>query len=101
MIVEVREYSIRIGAMAEFVEAYRSRGLPIQLRHLRSPVGFFTAETGSAPRFIHAWKFSSLADREQQRGELHDDPEWSDYVKVSHEFIVDMEVRFLSVLDFG
>jgi hypothetical protein len=101
MIIEMREYSVRMGAMSEFVEAYRSKGLPIQLRHLRSPVGFFLAETGSAPRFVHIWRYASQAEREQQRAELHEDPDWSDYVTVSHTFILDMEIRILNVLDFG
>lgn len=101
MIIEVREYTIRMGALSAFVEAYRTKGLPVQLRHLRSPVGFFTAETGSAPRFVHIWCYASLAEREYQRKALHEDLEWPEYAKLSHEFILDMEIRILNVLDFG
>lgn len=101
MMVEYREYAIRMGKMPAFIQEYKSKGLPVQLKHLRTPVGFFTAETGEAPRFVHLWAFESLRDREEQRATLHDDPEWQAYVLVSHEYIVDMRVRFLNVLDFG
>jgi hypothetical protein len=101
VIVEIREYSIRIGKMAQFIELYRTKGFPLQIRHLRQPVGFFSSETGDLCRFVHIWLYSDFEERRIAREKLHADPDWQSYVPHSHKYIQSMNVRFLTVLDFG
>jgi hypothetical protein len=100
MIVEYREYTILIPKREAFWTNYRDYGIPIQLRYLHSPIGFYFVDVGRTTNFIHMWPFDSYADRETRRHSLHLDPDWNQYVKSSHKFIIDINTRILRPLDF-
>jgi hypothetical protein len=99
MVVEEREYHIRTGKIPDFWELYRSVGLPIQIRHIGPPIGFFAVEVGAITNFVHMWLYRSLSDREERRERLHRDEEWKRYVPRSQEFILSMNTRILTALD--
>ncbi len=98
MIVEEREYQIRPGNRDEFWENYQSIGLPIQRRFLPCPLGFFFVELGAANNFVHMWGYNNLSHRDQCRSLLHECTEWREYVKVSHQYILGINIRILRAL---
>ena len=80
MILELRIYTTFPNRRAEWLRYYEQNGLPIQMRHLGKPVGFFTSEIGDLNQVVHMWKYESLADREARRHTLARDPAWQQYV---------------------
>lgn len=62
---EFRTYSLRQGALAETIEAWREA---VPARHALSPlVGAFTALDGEQPRFLNVWAYESLDERARVR----------------------------------
>ncbi|HET9821326.1 MAG TPA: NIPSNAP family protein [Burkholderiaceae bacterium] len=64
---ELRTYSLRHGALAETIEAWKA-ALPA--RHAMSPcLGVFTALDGEQPRFLNIWAYDSVDARARIRGD--------------------------------
>jgi hypothetical protein len=79
MIVEMRTYSIQIGAMRDFLELYAREGLAVQTQHLGPPLGYYTGEVGELSQVVHLWQYTDMADRERRRAALESDPRWLAY----------------------
>ena len=97
-LVEIREYRIRPKVRGLFWDNYREIGLPVQMRYLKNPLGFFFVDVGSPNVFVHMWGYESTSDREKARALLHDDNHWNDYVKMAHEYIDEINIRLLQTL---
>jgi hypothetical protein len=73
MIYEVRTYTLRAGAHAEFEERYEKR-LPARLKH--SPLGaFWHTEFGPLNQVVHVYPYDDLQHRTRVRAALAADPE--------------------------
>jgi hypothetical protein len=79
MIVDLRTYSIRTGAMKEFLELYAREGRAVQTEHLGAPLGYYTTEVGELGQLVHLWQYTDMADRERRRAALDSDPRWLAY----------------------
>ena len=79
MIVDLRTYTIRIGALREFLALYAAEGLAVQTQHLGAPLGYYTTEVGELGQVIHLWGYADMADRERRRAALEADPRWLAY----------------------
>src|SRR5881275_1047726 len=73
MIYEVRTYTLRAGAVAEFEERYEKR-LPAHLKH--SQLGaFWHTEFGPLNQVVHVYPYDGLQHRTRVRAALAQDPE--------------------------
>ena len=73
MIYEVRTYTLRAGATAEFEERYDKR-LPARLKH--SQLGaFWHTEFGPLNQVVHVYPYDDLQQRTRVRAALASDPE--------------------------
>ena len=63
MIVEMRIYTVKPGAVGEFMKIYEQHGLQIQLEILGNLVGWYTNEVGDINEVIHMWGYDSFEDR--------------------------------------
>ena len=79
MIVDMRTYTMVPGRLKAFLALYEAEGLPVQLRHLGKPIGYFTTEIGTQNQVVHLWGYESMADREQRRNAMEADPAWASY----------------------
>ncbi len=79
MIVEMRTYSIRIGAMRDFLVLYAGEGLAVQTQHLGAPLGYYTSEVGELSQVVHLWRYTDMADRDRRRAAMESDPRWLAY----------------------
>jgi hypothetical protein len=71
MIYEVRTYTLRAGAVAEFEERYEKR-LPLRLKH--SPLGaFWHTEFGPLNQAVHVYPYDDLNHRTRVRAALASD----------------------------
>lgn len=85
MIVDLRTYTLTHGRVSAYLKLYESEGLPVQVRHLGKPIGYFVTEVGPLNQVVHLWGYESMADRERKRAALAADPEWVGYLKKSGE----------------
>ena len=81
MIVEMRTYTLAIGATARYFKLYGEKGLLVQTRFLGHLVGYYSVEVGELNRVIHLWGYSSFEDRAVRRAAMWADPEWLAYVR--------------------
>lgn len=76
MIVEMRTYTIRVGAMPTFLRHYEQEGLPIIRPILGNLIGYFTSEIGELNQVVHLWGYADLQDRAARRATLNSNPDW-------------------------
>ncbi len=101
MIYEERIYTIKIGAMAEYLKNYETLGLPVQKEVLGHLVGFWHTEVGGLNKVVHIWGYDSLDDRLAKRKELAEHPDWPKYLDVALPLIVEQENRVLIPASFS
>lgn len=101
MIVEERIYTAQVGRAREWIEDYGARGLPVQQRHLGRLIGFFQSEIGQLNLIVHLWAYDSLADREQRRARMAQDPAWHEYLRDAPKVLLAQESRILNPVAFS
>ncbi|WP_131113068.1 NIPSNAP family protein [Lichenihabitans psoromatis] len=101
MIVEERDYTLKPGKLAIFVETYRDYGLQLQLDYLGTFHGYFTTEIGELNHVIAWWSFSSLDDRQLRRAKMLSDPRWQAYLALVGDLLQLQTTRILSPVSFS
>jgi len=99
-IIDLRIYTIRPRGMPEYLKLFEELALPIQLRHIGPPVGYYTAEIGALNQVVHLWGFDSLADMEARRTARNADPGWPAYLAASAHLVLAQENRIIRRVDF-
>ena len=69
--------------------------LPVQVRHLGPPVGYYISEIGPLNQVTHMWEYDSLADMEARRAARNADPDWAKYTAASAGFVTQQEDRII------
>ena len=83
MLLDVRSYTCRPGALKKQLELYEKMGKGPQTRHLGQPLAYLTTETGDPNQYMHIWVYENAADREAKRAGMAADPEWIAYIQES------------------
>ncbi|APA84675.1 NIPSNAP family protein [Paraburkholderia sprentiae WSM5005] len=99
--VDHRIYTIRPRGMAEFIDVFDRLAMPIQLKYLGAPVGFYMSDIGALNQVVHLWGYESLGDYDQRRTERDADPQWPAYLQASAHLIVAQESRIIRRVDFS
>jgi hypothetical protein len=99
-IIDLRIYTIRPRGMPEYLKLFEELALPIQLRHIGPPIGYYTAEIGALNQVVHLWGFDSLADMEARRTARNADPGWSGYLAASAHLVLAQENRIIRRVEF-
>src|SRR5919204_5760324 len=80
MYVEERMYTLRPGAVPEYLRHYQNDGMKVQLKHLPHMVGYYFTEVGALNMIVHMWAYESLDQRDKCRAAMSGDPEWQSYL---------------------
>jgi hypothetical protein len=99
-IIDMRIYTIRPRGMPEYLKLFEEMALPIQLRHIGPPIGYYTGEIGALNQVVHLWGFDSLADMEARRAARNADPGWPNYLAASAHLMLAQENRIIRRVDF-
>jgi hypothetical protein len=101
MILDVRDYAVAPGKLDAYLRRHMAEALPVMRHHLGEPFGYFAAETGVQPAFLHMWRYADNADREQRRAALYADPRWNAYRASVGEtgWVLRQENRLLRALE--
>jgi NIPSNAP len=98
-LVDLRIYTIRLRKMAEFLDVFDRLAMPIQLKYLGPPVGFYVSDIGPLNQVVHLWGYDDLADYDRRRKARDADPEWPAYLAASEHLIIAQETRFIRRAD--
>jgi hypothetical protein len=79
MLLDERSYAIAPGKLDAYLAQHMAQALPLMRQYLGEPLGYFRAETGEAPQFVHLWRYEDAADRERRRAAMYADPRWLGY----------------------
>jgi hypothetical protein len=99
-IVDLRIYTLPARGVPDYVKLFESHGLPVQLRHLGAPLGYYVTEIGPLNQVVHLWGFDSLADMEARRARRNADPDWAKYLDMSKGMVLAQENRILRRHEF-
>ncbi|HTC08912.1 MAG TPA: NIPSNAP family protein [Acetobacteraceae bacterium] len=94
-IVDMRTYTIRPRGLPEYLKLFEEMALPIMVRHIGPPIGYYTSEIGVLNQVVHLWGFDSLADMEARRTARNVDPEWPKYLAASAPLVTAQEDRII------
>jgi hypothetical protein len=100
MIVEMRTYTLAIGATGRYFKLYGDKGLAIQKRILGHLVGYYGIEVGGLNQVIHLWAYDSLDERAKRRAALWSDPDWLAYAAEAGPLVVKQENQILNPAPF-
>jgi hypothetical protein len=100
MIVEMRTYTLALGATGRYFKLYGEKGLEVQKRILGHLVGYYGVEVGELNKVIHLWAYESLDERAQRRETLWKDPEWLAYVREIGPLVTAQENQILTPAPF-
>ena len=101
MVYEERIYTIKIGALGEYIKNYEELGLPVQKEVLGKLIGFWHTDIGKLNKVVHIWGYESLDDRIERRKNLTEHPAWPIYLEVALPLIVEQENRLLVPTKFS
>lgn len=94
-LVDHRIYTIRLRKMDEFIEVFDRLAMPILLKTLGHPLGFYTSHVGPLNQFVHLWAYEDLADYERRCQARDTHPEFAAYLAASEHLIVAQETRLI------
>lgn len=95
MIIEHRTYTLYPGKAKRYLELCQFEGLPIQLKYLPRPLGYFVSELGALNQIVHMWGYASLDERQSLRAEMRRDEAWLAYVDKILPLIQTQESKIL------
>jgi hypothetical protein len=98
-LVDHRIYTIQLRKMGEFIEVFERLAMPILLRTLGHPLGFWTSLVGPQNQFVHLWGYDSLADYELRCRARDAHPDFPAYLAASEHLIVAQETRLIRAVD--
>ena len=85
MLLDVRTYTLKPGALKAHFELYEKYGKAPQTRHLGQPLAYLKTDTGDPNEYVHIWVYENAGDREAKRAVLWADEEWLAYTRMSAE----------------
>ncbi|WP_238535699.1 NIPSNAP family protein [Paraburkholderia phytofirmans] len=100
MFVEERIYTLRPGRTGDFLKLYEEEALAIQLKHLRTMIGYYSSEFGPLNQIIHLWAFDDINRRVERRDRMMADPDWRHFVNKLLPLIEHQESRILRPAPF-
>lgn len=94
-LVDLRVYTIALRKMPEFLDVFERLAMPVQLRHLRPPLGVYTGAVGALNQIVHLWEFADMGDFERRHAARDKDPDWPAYLQASAHLITAQENRLI------
>jgi len=100
MIVEMRTYTLAMGATGRYFKLYGEKGLAVQKRILGHLVGYYGVEVGGLNKVIHLWAYENLDERARRRAALWADKEWLAYIAEIGGLVLAQENQILTPAPF-
>lgn len=94
-VVDHRVYTIALRKMPQFLDIFQTLAMPVLMKTLGHPLGFYTSWIGPQNQFIHLWGYDDLADYERRSRARDEHPDFPAYLAASGPLIVAQETRLI------
>lgn len=96
MVIDFRQYTLKVGAAQTFLDLFEKEGLEPQKRILGNFIGLYRTEIGAdINQIVMMFGYRDAGERERRRAALYKDPAFAAYLKKARELITAQEVRLL------
>ena len=99
-VVDLRIYTIRPRGMPRYLKLFEELALPLALKYLGEPLGYYVTQIGPLNQVVHLWAFENLADMEQRHAALAGDPSFAKYLTATDGLVVAQEDRIMRAVEF-
>ena len=101
MIYEMRTYDVKPGLLSAYLKLFNDVGLPERKPH-NNLVGFWFTEFGALSQVVHIWRWASLDQRAVLRGELMQNPKWTqDFLPIAMPMLDRLSSVILNPAEFS
>ncbi|MBX9610931.1 MAG: NIPSNAP family protein [Burkholderiales bacterium] len=97
-LVDHRTYTITLRKMPEFLNVFNRLAMPILVKTLGHPLGFWTSLVGQQNQFVHLWAYQDLADYERRCLARDTHPDFPAYLQASAHLITAQETRLIRAI---
>ncbi|MDB5826712.1 MAG: family containing protein [Variovorax sp.] len=98
-LVDHRIYTIKPRKMPEFLEVFDRLAMPVLLKTLGTPLGFYASLVGPLNQVVHLWGYDNLTDYEQRCLARDTHPDFPAYLSASEHLVVAQETRLIKRID--
>ncbi len=95
MVIDFRQYTLKVGTVQAFLDMFEKEGLEPQKRILGNFIGLYRTEIGDVNQIIMMFGYADAGERERRRALLYKDPDFAAYLTKARDLIVKQEVRLL------
>ncbi len=99
-VIDLRIYTIRPRGMSDYLKLFEELALPLALKHLGEPLGYYVTQIGPLNQVVHLWAFENLADLEQRHAALAGEPDFTKYLAATEGLVVAQEDRIMRPVEF-
>jgi NIPSNAP len=100
MIIDLRVYTYLPSKFQKFLQGYREGGYALTSRHLGKTLGIFTSESGVQNRTFQFFMYEDSKHRKQCRVGMLRDPEWTTFIKMDSDALLQQQNTVLVPLPF-
>jgi hypothetical protein len=102
MIYDMRTYTLKPGALQQYMDAVRDVGLPVRQKYGIKLAGWYYSEFGSLNQVVHIWAFRDWEHMEEGKKQFRTDPQWiNEYAPRVRGLIVAQEDKIVLSPDFA
>ena len=98
-LVDHRIYTIKPRKMPEFLEVFDRLAMPVLLKTLGTPLGFYMSHVGQLNQVVHLWGYDDLTDYEARCLARDTHPDFPAYLSASEHLVVAQENRLIRRVD--
>jgi hypothetical protein len=99
-VIDLRIYTIRPRGMPQYLKLFEELALPLALKYLGEPLGYYVTQIGPLNQAVHLWAFESLANMEQRQAALAADPSFAKYLTATDGLVIAQEDRIMRAVEF-
>ena len=97
MLYEMRTYSFLPTDLPKYLKHAEEVGRPVRGNDYGVNCGYWTSEFGRLNQVWHLWRYDSYAQREELRGKLSQNEDWTGkYVSVIKDWVKRQDIRILN-----
>lgn len=98
-LIDHRIYTIALRKMPEFLDVFDRLAMPVLLKTLGNPIGFYASHVGPLNQIVHLWAYKDLTDYEERCRQRDTHPDFPAYLAASEKLITAQENRLIKRID--
>ena len=102
MVYDFRVYTLKPGAVPDYMAAVREVGKPIRDKYGIKLAGWYYSEVGELNQVVHIWAYNDYAHMAEMKAKVAADPDWGGkYLPRVRSLIVSQKTYVMLSPDFA